>query len=302
MFLLRNGFGSRAFADNLTSTGTIAGGFVVNGRHLSFGPDPSRQMWVVGQLFNLNTYNAVPSGIKVTVQYGTDKSYGAQVVAEIRQLVTHVPVWNGAATGPVTASTTDLLNADQYYVHALLNELKPGGLYHYRFVYSAGGQTGLTPDATFYTAPDQSTREPFTSDPDYYDPTSTTAPTGISPVAAPQLRLQQCRHPQRCCQRSQLRDPRHTRLRDGTQAAWVKSRLAEFRARPDIDFIVVFFHHCAFSTCSSWSQARYRDYAFVALDVDPAPPGYASTMPLSAINEQGVEFDRVVFSRTARAT
>lgn len=25
-------------------------------------------------------------------------------------------------------------------------------------------------------------------------------------------------------------------------------------------------------------------------------------MPLSAINEQGVEFDRVVFSRTARAT
>jgi hypothetical protein len=194
-------------------------------------------MWVAGQLFNLNTYNAVLSGIKVTVQYGTDKSYGAQVVAEIRQLVTHVPVWNGAATGPVTASTTDLLNADQYYVHALLNELKPGGLYHYRFVYSAGGQTGLTPDATFYTAPDQSTKEPFTftafgdegitgapgtgarldnnvslqpessshvtddyyspSDPDYYDPTSTTAPTGISPVAAPQLRLQQCRHPQR---------------------------------------------------------------------------------------------------------
>ena len=79
---------------------------------------------------------------------------------------------------------------------------------------------------------------------------------------------------------------------------WVLGALYMVRLNPE----VVFFHHCAFSTCSSWSQARYRDYAFVALDVDPAPPGYASTMPLSAINEQGVEFDRVVFSRTARAT
>ena len=35
-FLLGNGYGSRAFADQLTSTGTIADGFVINGRHLSF--------------------------------------------------------------------------------------------------------------------------------------------------------------------------------------------------------------------------------------------------------------------------
>jgi hypothetical protein len=50
-----------------------------------------------------------------------------------------------------------------------------------------------------------------------------------------------------------------------------------------------------------WSQARYRDYAFIALDVVPAPPGLITTMTLRAINEQGVEFDRVVFSRTAQA-
>ena len=48
-----------------------------------------------------------------------------------------------------------------------------------------------------------------------------------------------------------------------------------------------------------WSQARYRDYAFIALDVVPAKPGHASTMTLRAINQQGVEFDRVVFSRKA---
>jgi hypothetical protein len=35
------------------------------------------------------------------------------------------------------------------------------------------------------------------------------------------------------------------------QAAWLDRTLAGFRAAPEIDFIVVFFHHCAYSTCSS---------------------------------------------------
>jgi hypothetical protein len=46
-----------------------------------------------------------------------------------------------------------------------------------------------------------------------------------------------------------------------------------------------------------WSQARY--YAVIALDVVPAAPGGTTTMTLRAINSQGVEFDRVVFSRKA---
>ena len=46
-----------------------------------------------------------------------------------------------------------------------------------------------------------------------------------------------------------------------------------------------------------WSQARYSDYAFIALDVVPAAPDGTTTMTLRAINEQGTEFDRVVFSR-----
>lgn len=48
-----------------------------------------------------------------------------------------------------------------------------------------------------------------------------------------------------------------------------------------------------------WSQARYDDYGFVALDVNPAPPGARTSMVLRFINEQGRELDRVVFSRTA---
>ncbi len=48
-----------------------------------------------------------------------------------------------------------------------------------------------------------------------------------------------------------------------------------------------------------WSQARYDDYGFVALDVTPASSGQNTTMVLRFINEQGRELDRVVFTRTA---
>ena len=48
-----------------------------------------------------------------------------------------------------------------------------------------------------------------------------------------------------------------------------------------------------------WSQARYADYGFIALDVTPAATGQRTTMVLRYINEQGRELDRVVFHRTA---
>ncbi len=48
-----------------------------------------------------------------------------------------------------------------------------------------------------------------------------------------------------------------------------------------------------------WSQARYRDYGFIALDVVPALAGLRTTMTLRFITEQGQELDRVVFTRTA---
>jgi hypothetical protein len=50
-----------------------------------------------------------------------------------------------------------------------------------------------------------------------------------------------------------------------------------------------------------WSQARYDDYGFIALDVTPAPIGRKTTMVLRFINQQGRELDRVVFSRIAGA-
>jgi hypothetical protein len=153
------GSGGQAAAAVITDTGTIAGGFVVNGRHLSFGADPTTQMWAGGQLFNLHKYNAVPPrSVRVWCDYGTDRGYGHTVEAEIRELLTHVPVWDGKP-GVLRASRT--LNADQFFVHAHMTELTPGTEYHYRFRYAAGREIGATADATFITAPDGSL-EPFT--------------------------------------------------------------------------------------------------------------------------------------------
>ncbi|MGW5941814.1 purple acid phosphatase family protein [Streptomyces celluloflavus] len=46
----------------------------------------------------------------------------------------------------------------------------------------------------------------------------------------------------------------------GRQTRWLDRRLAELRAARGIDFIVVFFHHCAFSTTSSHaSEGGVRD-------------------------------------------
>jgi hypothetical protein len=159
-FVLGSGSGSvPAAAVAVASAGTIADGFLVNGRHLSYGDDPRTKMWVGGQLFNVHTYNAVPpKSLRVWLEYGADRSYGMTVEAEIRELISHVPVWDGK---PGALHASRMLNADQFFVHAHLTGLAPGTEYHYRFRYATAGESGATSDATFMTVPDAVT-EPFT--------------------------------------------------------------------------------------------------------------------------------------------
>ncbi|ODU03685.1 MAG: hypothetical protein ABS81_13410 [Pseudonocardia sp. SCN 72-86] len=199
----------------------------------------------------------------------------------------------------------------------------------------------------------------------------------------------------------------------GAQLRWLTAKLAELRGNPDVDFVVAFFHHCAFATSSShasdagvraalaplfdqysvdlvvqghnhqyertnpiragrsttqapdgssvdpsvsgttyiccgsggrpryawqkgvndryrgatvpdtgttvvsylagsngakdpetvdWSQSRYLDYAFLSVQVTPAPADQKATMSVRAISDQGVEIDRVDLVRTAGAT
>jgi 3',5'-cyclic AMP phosphodiesterase CpdA len=40
----------------------------------------------------------------------------------------------------------------------------------------------------------------------------------------------------------------------GAQVAWLAKQLAAYRKREDIDFIVAYFHHCAYCTCTSHSS------------------------------------------------
>ncbi|MGV9882267.1 purple acid phosphatase family protein [Streptomyces sp. NPDC003006] len=46
---------------------------------------------------------------------------------------------------------------------------------------------------------------------------------------------------------------------DGKQTAWLDKRLGELRADKGVDFIVVFFHHCAYSTSTHGSDGGVRD-------------------------------------------
>ena len=141
----------QAVAAVVAAAGTVAGGFLVNGRHLSFGDDPRREMSVGGQLFNVNQYNAVPpKSLRVWLEYGRDRSYGQAAEAEIRELLTHVPVWDGKP-GVLKASRT--LNADQFFVHARLRGLAPGTQYHYRFRYACGGEQGATAGRDLHDGP-----------------------------------------------------------------------------------------------------------------------------------------------------
>jgi hypothetical protein len=47
----------------------------------------------------------------------------------------------------------------------------------------------------------------------------------------------------------------------GAQVSWLKSTLAALRANPDVDFIVAYFHHCAYCTCTAHgSEGGARQY------------------------------------------
>ncbi|PWI18224.1 phosphoesterase [Streptomyces sp. Act143] len=45
--------------------------------------------------------------------------------------------------------------------------------------------------------------------------------------------------------------PANLGLSGGTQTTWFEGQLRKFRARPDIDFVIVFFHHCAYCTSTA---------------------------------------------------
>lgn len=110
------------------------------GRHLSFGPDPSTQMWAAVQTSGL------PRG-PIVLEYGTDQGFGATTDVMVRNLVTQFPETGGS-----------IYTAQQYYLHGLITGLRPGTSYPYRFRLADGT---VTPTATLTTAPDPLSLAPF---------------------------------------------------------------------------------------------------------------------------------------------
>jgi Calcineurin-like phosphoesterase len=127
-----------ALAGCAAAAGTPVG---VLGRRLSFGADPTAQMAVAAEL------TAKPDG-KVVLDVGTGTDYGQTVEAEIRELVSMVP-----------QQDSSIRAADQFFVHALADDLAPGGTFHYRIRLADGTST---PDAVFTTAPARQATQPFT--------------------------------------------------------------------------------------------------------------------------------------------
>jgi hypothetical protein len=110
------------------------------GRHLSYGPDPSTQMWAAVQTSGL------PQG-PIVLEYGTDYGFGAATDVMVRNLVTQFPETGGS-----------IYTAEQYYLHGLISGLEPGRSYPYRFRLADGT---VTPTATLTTAPAPGSLAPF---------------------------------------------------------------------------------------------------------------------------------------------
>ncbi|MFG2311893.1 purple acid phosphatase family protein [Streptomyces sp. NPDC048566] len=324
------GGGGRAPSAGATprpATGRVPGSAAVPfGRHLAFGADPRTRMRISWQ---------VPSAVrKPFVRVGpTPWSLSRRIEAEVRDLHT-----------PGVAGRRPAL--DQYYLHAALDGLRPGTTYYYgvghegydpadrehragiagfrtaparpeRFVFTAFGDQGVTPDAL---ANDRALlgRGPafhlhagdiayadgvgHGRESDLYDPaawdlflgqTETVArsvpwmvttgnhdmeawysPDGYGGQSARWSLPDNGFDPRRApgvysfvygnvgvvaldANDVSYEIPANKGYTQGRQTAWLERRLRELRGQ--VDFVVVFFHHCAYSTATHASDGGVRD-------------------------------------------
>jgi 3',5'-cyclic AMP phosphodiesterase CpdA len=124
---------------------------------------------------------------------------------------------------------------------------------------------------------------------------------------------------------------------DGGRADWLARKPAAYRHDPQIDFIVVYFHHCAYCTCTShaseggvrdtwvslfdkysvdlvinghnhiyertdpetvaWSRIRYTGYCLLVVDSKPAHRHGTSTLTIRGLSNTGAELDHITLAR-----
>jgi hypothetical protein len=59
--------------------------------------------------------------------------------------------------------------------------------------------------------------------------------------------------------------PANLNYSGGAQVSWLQATLAALRANPDVDFIVAYFHHCAYCTCTAHGSEGGVEQFFVPL-------------------------------------
>jgi Purple acid Phosphatase, N-terminal domain/Calcineurin-like phosphoesterase len=329
---------SRQAAPSLLTKADYPNGAVVPaiGRHVAFGADPTTQVSVSWQ---------VPAPVSNPfLRVGPSPSnLSEQIPAEVRTLVTPRTDVTSVDSVPPSAGPT----ITQYYVHAKVDHLFPGGTYYYSI-----GHLGLDPAdvidvGTFRTAPAQPRPFTFTAYGDQGVTYDAVANNTLIRAQSPAFHL----HAGDCSYAESggsglITDPFDPRVwdsffneiqqtagqlpwqiavgnhemeawyspdgyggqykrwefpgesaanrtpttyysfvygnvgvisldandvsyelpanlgyTDGAQTAWLQSTLASLRENPAVDFIVVYFHHCTYCTCTAHgSEGGVRQY------------------------------------------
>lgn len=119
------------------------------GRHVAYGADPTTQISVAWQV-------AAPVSHPFLRLGTSPRDLGEQIPAEVRSLAT--PVGDISAVSSAPPSAPGMVR--QYYLHAVLDGLRPGQTYFYLTGHRGWDQLPGEPVGTFTTAP--SGRVPFT--------------------------------------------------------------------------------------------------------------------------------------------
>ncbi|GAB2667522.1 metallophosphoesterase [Gordonia jinhuaensis] len=134
----------------------------VGGRHVSFGADASSQLRFSAQL------SRNPGATKVFLDHGPTAALGATTEAEVRNLVSQVPVSSGG-----------ILGAEQFYAHVPVNRL-PARLPHYYRWRTSDGYTGQVASVATAFAPGRGGRFRFTMMGDQGVDETPAAPPGLA--------------------------------------------------------------------------------------------------------------------------
>ena len=239
----------------LAKSGRPAGSSVPPvGRHIAYGRDPASQISVAWQ---------VPAQVSNPfIRVGTTPwELSDRIGAELRALTTQVSDTKPVDSVPPSAPAT----IEQFYLHARITGLRPGHTYFYSV-----GHDGWDPAAGFPAIGSFSTEMEAWYSPDGYGgqyarfdfpgEASSAAPPAYYSFAYGNVGVVSLD-----ANDVSFEIPANNGYTGGAQVTWLGATLASLRKQPGIDFIVAYFHHCAYCTCAVHGSEGGARQLFVPL-------------------------------------